>query len=233
MKPPLAASTWMPISQPFDSFRRCKTLWIPWTSSKSPVKVEPRIGHTPMVFSSQCGATRSGVKYSSSSDTSASRASTSKYMQALCQQHCTLLPKTKFGLLVSRPAALRALRQRARIASTANMIASELPTHAVPVILPSSPGFAYHILPIMLTQRWWIAADCGYSSISIMLTRAPCRISFSASGSMYVVTKDARFCGAFPSSRSSSSTSCWAQGAAMPCSGISLSGSSWMAACVE
>ena len=56
----------------------------------------------------------------------------------------------------------------------------------------------------MLTQRISSSAVCGYSSLSIMFLSKHSAISFSACGSIHVVTKVARFIRAFPSSISSS-----------------------------
>ncbi len=56
----------------------------------------------------------------------------------------------------------------------------------------------------MLTQRASSSAVCGYSSLSIMFLSKHSAISFSACGSIQVVTKVARFMRALPSSISSS-----------------------------
>src|SRR5665647_864574 len=56
----------------------------------------------------------------------------------------------------------------------------------------------------MLTQRISISAVCGYSSLSIMFLSKDSVSSRTASGSIHVVTKVARFIRAFPSSISSS-----------------------------
>ena len=51
------------------------------------------------------------------------------------------------------------------------------------------------------TQRFSSSAVCGYSSLSIMFLDAHSAISFSASGSIHVVTNVARFSRATPSNR--------------------------------
>ncbi len=56
----------------------------------------------------------------------------------------------------------------------------------------------------MLTQRASIAAVAGYSSLSIMFLSNVSAMSFSASGSIHVVTNVARFNRELPSSMSSS-----------------------------
>jgi hypothetical protein len=56
----------------------------------------------------------------------------------------------------------------------------------------------------MLTQRDSISAVCGYSSLSIMFLSKHSAISFSACGSIHVVTNVATFRRALPSSISSS-----------------------------
>ena len=56
----------------------------------------------------------------------------------------------------------------------------------------------------MHTQRCSIAAVAGYSSLSIMFLSNVSAISFSASGSIHVVTKVARLSRELPSSISSS-----------------------------
>jgi hypothetical protein len=58
----------------------------------------------------------------------------------------------------------------------------------------------------MLTQRISSSAVCGYSSLSIMFLSKHSAISFSACGSIHVVTNVARFMRALPSSISSSWT---------------------------
>ncbi|SLD50054.1 Uncharacterised protein [Mycobacteroides abscessus subsp. massiliense] len=56
----------------------------------------------------------------------------------------------------------------------------------------------------MATHRDSIAAVAGYSSLSIMFLSNVSAISFSASGSIHVVTKVAKFSRELPSSISSS-----------------------------
>ena len=66
------------------------------------------------------------------------------------------------------------------------------------------PRGAFHSLLRMFTQRRSSSAVCGYSSLSIMFLSAHSDMSLSASGSIHVVTKVARFNRALPSSVSSS-----------------------------
>ena len=56
----------------------------------------------------------------------------------------------------------------------------------------------------MFTQRRSISAVCGYSSLSIMFLSNVSAISFSASGSIHVVTNVAMFSRELPSSSNSS-----------------------------
>jgi len=71
----------------------------------------------------------------------------------------------------------------------------------------------------MFTQRRSSSAVCGYSSLSIMFFGAHSAISFSASGSIHVVTNVARLSRALPS-RMSSSRIVWAAvPGSMPCAG--------------
>ena len=56
----------------------------------------------------------------------------------------------------------------------------------------------------MFTQRISISAVCGYSSLSIMFLSKHSAISFSACGSIQVVTNVATLSRALPSSISSS-----------------------------
>ncbi len=65
---------------------------------------------------------------------------------------------------------------------------------------------AFHRSATMLTQRCSIAAVAGYSSLSIMFLSNVSAMSFSACGSMYVVTNVARFSRELPSSINSSCT---------------------------
>ncbi|KAK5635091.1 hypothetical protein RRF57_010802 [Xylaria bambusicola] len=76
---------------------------------------------------------------------------------------------TMLGRSVGRPAAARLFFQRFFMASTASMMASEEPTHDVPIAVAEVPlnsldEGALKSLPIMDTQRFWMSADCGYSS---------------------------------------------------------------------
>ena len=71
-----------------------------------------------------------------------------------------------------------------------------------PTASPSSG--ALNRLATMFTQRRSISAVCGYSSLSIMFLSNVSAISWSASGSIHVVTNVAMFSRELPSSRSSS-----------------------------
>ena len=68
----------------------------------------------------------------------------------------------------------------------------------------SSRFSAWNRSATMATQRASMAAVAGYSSLSIMFLSKVSAISFSASGSIHVVTKVARFSRELPSSISSS-----------------------------
>ena len=120
----------------------------------------------PMVFSStiltvSSGSItyRSGVQYTSFS-------SISKYLVAFSQQTWTADDMTMLGRSHGLPSAMRRFFQRFFMASTASMMASEEPTHDVPTaptVSPASTG-ALKSRPIMDTDRFWMSADCGYSS---------------------------------------------------------------------
>ena len=56
----------------------------------------------------------------------------------------------------------------------------------------------------MLTTRWWISSVCGYSSWSTKLRLSVSVASAWASGSIQVVTKEARLSAGLPSRLSSS-----------------------------
>jgi hypothetical protein len=70
------------------------------------------------------------------------------------------------------------------------------------------PTGACHRSARMFTQRDSSSAVCGYSSLSIMFFARHSVISTCACGSIQVVTNVARFSRAFPSSSSSSRTTC-------------------------
>ena len=108
------------------------------------------------------------------------------------------------GRSVGFPVACMRLRQRHLSASPASITASEEPIVETPT--PSSG--AWKSREIMLMQRFSISAVCGYSSLSIMFFAKHSVISFSACGSIQVVTKVARLSRALPS-RSSSSWMSW------------------------
>jgi hypothetical protein len=103
-------------------------------------------------------------------------------------------PITRFGLRVRQPflPSPTLARQRQLIASPASMTASLDPTVETPIALLGS------------SSRCSMAAVAGYSSLSIMFLSNVSAISFSASGSIHVVTNVARFRRELPSSISSS-----------------------------
>ena len=78
MKPPLAPSTWIGMSQPFSCLTWRSSSSIPSISSIWPVKVVPRIAPTAIVFSSMCGFTSSGPMMWRSGVSGITRCSTSK-----------------------------------------------------------------------------------------------------------------------------------------------------------
>ena len=87
------------------------------------------------------------------------------------------------------------------------MTASDDPTVEAPIALEGSSSSrfsAWKSAATMDTQRDSIAAVAGYSSLSIMFLSNVSAISFSASGSIHVVTNVARFSRELPSSMSSS-----------------------------
>ncbi len=106
------------------------------------------------------------------------------------------------------------------------MIASGEPTVAVPTGV-HSPG-PLSMCPSMLTTRSWISAVCGYSSWSMQFLFLVSRESASASGSIQVVTKEARLSAGLPSRLSSSRTSWSAAAAGMPRAGMRCLGTSWV-----
>src|SRR5215207_7951803 len=89
-------------------------------------------------------------------------------------------------------------------ASPPSMAASLEPVVEQPVA--TSVLGEFHRRLSMLTQRISSSAVCGYSSLSIMFLSRHSAISFSACGSIHVVTNVARFKRAFPSNISSSCT---------------------------
>ena len=114
------------------------------------------------------------------------------------------MPMTMFGVSAGLPSARRRfcqLRLRARPPSIA---ASLDPVVEQPTASPASGAFQRRLR--MLTQRLSSSAVCGYSSLSIMFLSKHSAMSFSAWGSIQVVTKVARFIRALPSSISSSWT---------------------------
>jgi hypothetical protein len=112
------------------------------------------------------------------------------------------MPITRFGLSAGLPAARRLRCQRRFSASPPSIAASLDPVVEHPVASPTS-GACQRLLR-MLTQRLSISAVCGYSSLSIMFLSKHSAISFSACGSIHVVTNVATFKRALPSSISSS-----------------------------
>ena len=87
------------------------------------------------------------------------------------------------------------------------MTASLDPTVETPVALDGSSSrspSAWNRSATMHTQRDSIAAVAGYSSLSIMFLSNVSAISFSACGSIHVVTNVARFNRELPSSINSS-----------------------------
>ena len=105
-----------------------------------------------------------------------------------------------FGRSVGLPWASMRLRHRHFNASPASMMASDEPM----VDTPTPSSGAWKSRDTMLMQRFSISAVCGYSSLSIMFLAKHSVISFSAWGSIQVVTKVARLSRALPSSSSSS-----------------------------
>ena len=130
-----------------------------------PVCVTPNVGTTPIVFSSTAASIRSGSRKSRPCSIGISRISTSQYTPNLCQHTCTG-PHTRFGFSIDLFCARIFARQRHFIAMPPSMHASLEPIVFVPVA-PSGDFGAFQRSAIMLTQRRSIAADCGYSSLSI------------------------------------------------------------------
>jgi len=112
------------------------------------------------------------------------------------------MPITRFGRSADFPSASRRFCQRRLSASPPSIAASLDPVVEHPVA--SLASGACQSLLSMFTQRASIAAVCGYSSLSIMFLSKHSVISFSACGSIHVVTNVATFNRALPSSISSS-----------------------------
>ncbi len=113
-------------------------------------------------------------------------------------------------------------RQRHLSAIPPSIAASLEPVVDVPVA-SSSPG-EFHRCASMFTQRISRSAVRGYSSLSIMFLSNVSDISFSACGSIHVVTNVARFRRALPSSISSSWTTWYAVSGRMPIDGMTCVG---------
>ena len=82
-------------------------------------------------------------------------------------------------------------------------MASEEPTVDVPTALPSDAS-AWNRSAMMFTQRRSISTVCGYSSASMKFFDSVSVMRSLASGSIHVVTKEARLSAGLPSSISSS-----------------------------
>jgi hypothetical protein len=121
-----------------------------------------------------------------------------------------LEPITRFGVLPFQSPPTR-WRQRHFSASPPSITASLDPIVDTPVALCGSSSrspSAWKRSATIDTHRASMAAVAGYSSLSIMFLSNASAISVSASGSIQVVTKVARFSLAFPSSISSSRMIC-------------------------
>ena len=114
------------------------------------------------------------------------------------------MPMTMFGLSAGLPSALRRCCHRRLSARPPSIAASLEPVVEHPVA--SAASGACHRRLRMLTHRISSSAVCGYSSLSIMFLSKHSAISFSACGSIHVVTNVATFRRALPSSISSSWT---------------------------
>src|SRR5215203_3339997 len=121
------------------------------------------------------------------------------------------------GRSVLSPAERLLCCQRRLRASPPSMAASLEPVVEHPVASSTLGEFQRRLS--MLTQRISSSAVWGYSSLSIMFLSKVSAISFSASGSMCVVTNVARFRRALPSSMSSSWTIWYAMSGAIGPSG--------------
>src|SRR5215213_9518364 len=127
------------------------------------------------------------------------------------------MPITMLGLSVLLPAARLLCCQRRLRARPPSMAASLEPVVEHPVAWSVLGEF--HRRLSMLTQRISSSAVWGYSSLSIMFLSKASAISFSASGSIHVVTNVARLRRALPSSMSSSWTIWYAMSGAIGPSG--------------
>src|SRR5215212_3196184 len=130
------------------------------------------------------------------------------------------MPITMLGLSALSPAARLLCCQRRLRASPPSMAASLEPVVEHPVAESVWGEFQRRLS--MLTQRISSSAVCGYSSLSIMFLSKHSAMSFSACGSIDVVTNVATFNRAFPSSISSSWMISYATSG-----GISPAGNSW------
>src|SRR5829696_3440365 len=128
------------------------------------------------------------------------------------------MPMTMLGLSALSPAARLLCCQRRLRASPPSMAASLEPVVEHPVAELVSGEFQRRLS--MLTQRISSSAVWGYSSLSIMFLSKHSAISFSACGSIHVVTNVARFRRALPSSMSSSWMISYAMSAAIGPSGM-------------
>src|SRR5215211_7199718 len=137
------------------------------------------------------------------------------------------MPMTMLGRSVLFPAARLLCCQRRLRARPPSMAASLEPVVEQPVASSVLGEFQRRLS--MLTQRISSSAVCGYSSLSIMFLSRHSAISFSACGSIHVVTNVARFRRALPSSMSSSWMISYAMSAAIGRSGIRCLGTvvSW------
>ena len=109
---------------------------------------------------------------------------------------------TRFGLSAGFPSAARFFCQRRLSARPPSIAASLEPVVEHPVASPVSG--TCHSLLRMFTQRISSSAVCGYSSLSIMFLSKHSAMSFSAWGSIHVLTNVATLRRAFPSSINSS-----------------------------
>ena len=121
---------------------------------------------------------------------------------------------TMFGLSAGLPSAARRFCQRRFRARPPSIAASLEPVVEHPVASAASGACQRRLR--MLTQRISSSAVCGYSSLSIMFLSKHSAMSFSACGSIHVVTNVARFIRALPSSISSSWTIWYATSGDIP-----------------
>ena len=159
------------------------------------------------------------------------RESKCTYRSALCQATWQLAPSTKLGLSVGSFFALRASCQRRFIANVAKNNALRRSKGRASqclwmrvhhgawnkrAIIIDTTIYVYEVKKRPTQDeidqqhiRTQISAVCGYSSKSIKFFDMFSIINFSASSSMKVVTKLARFSAGFPSSYSSAELSRW------------------------